>query len=199
MAYHGKPALKSSILFRTNSFFDNIFLIRDTLTAYATLPDFNPLYHSRIVHEGNTHFTEKVWTRVFGSDSTQWQVKRLEQGKTRVDTMLYAPNAGYDFINIFLYLRQLNYSGFNPGDTRYVTTVLGDKKVNLIIRYAGSTRLKAGGKQPHKAFYLLIDISNEVFSEAKSAMEVWISDDEHHIPLKMKAKLKIGAAEAELI
>jgi hypothetical protein len=29
-------------------------------------------------------------------------------------------------------------------------------------------------------------------------MEVWVSDDENHIPVKLKAQLKIGAAEAIL-
>ena len=30
---------------------------------------------------------------------------------------------------------------------------------------------------------------------AKEAAEVWIGDDENHIPVKIRAKLKIGAAE----
>ena len=197
--YKGKVAIKSSINLKTNSFFDKIFLLRDTLTAYAALPDFIPLYHHRIVHEGNTHFMEEVTTRKFGDDYTELHVKRTKEGVVRFDTLLTASNAGYDFLNIFLYFRQLNYADLKPGDNLHITTFLGKKKSNLIIRYVKPTLLEGSNKQQHKAFYLAIDISNEVFSEAKNAMEVWISDDEYHIPLKIKAKLKIGAVEAELM
>ena len=195
--YEGKAAIKSSLNFKTNSFFDKILMVRDTLTAYATLPDFIPLYQYRVLNEGNTHFTDDMWTHKFGSDYTEMRVKRIQEGKVRMDTIITASNAGYDFVNVFLYLRQLNYSDLNPGDNLYITTFLGKKKTNLIIRYVKPVLLEGSNKQQHDAFYFAIDISNEVFSEAKNALEIWISDDEYHIPLKIKAKLKIGAVEVE--
>ena len=197
--YKGKVALKSSLILKTNSFFDKIFMVRDTMTAYATLPDFIPLFLLRTLNEGNTHFKEEIETQKFGEKYTELRVKRIQEEKLRIDTLLSIPNAGYDFVNIFLYLRQLNYSDMNPGDSFHITTFLGKKKANLIIRYVKPAVLDRGNKQQSKTFYLTIDVTNEVFSEAKSAMEVWISDDEYHIPLKIKAKLKIGAAEAELM
>ena len=197
--YNGNPAVRSWLTFKTNSFFDKIFMIRDTLTGYATLPGFVPLYHKRLVHEGNTHFMEEMWTQKFGEDFTEVRVRRIQNEKVRIDTILTTPNVGYDFFNVFLYLRKLNYSDLKPGDKFHITTFLGNKKANLIIRYMKPVVFEGSNKQPRSAFHLSIDVSNEVFSEAKNAMEVWISDDEHHIPLKMKAKLKIGAAEAELM
>jgi len=185
--------------FKTNSFFDKVFMIRDTLTAYATLPNFIPLYHKRAVHEGNTHFTEEMWTQKFGNNYTELRVKRIRNGEIRIDTILSTPNLGYDFVNVFLYARSLNYSEMNPGENFRITTFLGDKKANLIIRYVKPTMFEGSNKQQRKAFHLAIDISNEVFSESKNAMEIWISNDECRIPLKMKAQLKIGAAEAELM
>ena len=196
--YNGRAAIKSSINLKSNPFFDKIFLLRDTLIAYASLPDFIPLYQYRGLHEGNTHFTDEMWTQKFSKNYTELRVKRVQEGRVRMDTIITASNAGYDFVNVFLYLRQIDYSGLNPGDNLHITTFLGNKKTNLIIRYVKPTLLEGGNKQQRKAFYLAIDISNEVFSEAKSAMEVWISDDEFHIPLKIKAKLKIGAVEVEL-
>jgi hypothetical protein len=197
--YNRKPAVKLSVDFKTNSFFDKIFFIRDTLTAFAELPNYVPLYHARSVNEGNTHFSEEMWIRKFGSDYTEMQIKRAWDGAVRTDTILSTSNPGYDILNIFLYVRQLDYAGMNPGDSRYITIFLGDKKAKLIIRYAGTTVMERYNKQKRNAFVLTVDISNEVFSDAKNAMEIWISDDEYHVPLKIKAKLKIGAAEAELM
>ena len=197
--YKGKPAIKSSLYLKTNPFFDKIFVVRDTLTAYATLLDFIPLYHYRAVHEGNTHFSEEIWTQKFGDDYTELHIKRIENEKIRIDTLLTASNAAYDLVNIFLYLRQLDYSDVKPGDNIHITTFLGKKKANLIIRSIKPVVFEGSHKQQRNAFYLAIDISNEVFSESKNAIEAWISDDEYHIPLKIKAKLKIGAVEADLM
>ena len=197
--YKGEPAIKSSLNFKTNSFFDKLLMVRDTLTAYATLPDFIPLYQHRVLNEGNTHFTDEMWTQKFGKDYTEMRVKRIQEGEVRMDTIITASNAGYDFVNVFLYFRQLDYSSLNPGDKLYITTFMGNKKTNFIIRYVKPTLLERSNKQQNNAFHLAIDISNEVFSEAKSAMEVWISDDEYQIPLKIRAKLKIGAVEIELM
>jgi hypothetical protein len=199
LIYNNQPAVKSSLYFKTNSFFDKIFFIRDTLKAYASLPDYEPLYHTRSVNEGHTHFTEETGTRKFGEDYTEWQIKQIRKGEVRIDTILSVYNQGYDLLNIFLYVRQLDYASLRSGDSRKITTVLGNKKTNLIIRYAGPTTVERSDKRIQNAFFLSADIADEVFSEAKNAMEIWISDDEYHIPLRMKAKLKIGAAEAELM
>ena len=47
-------------------------------------------------------------------------------------------------------------------------------------------------------FYFYIDIYDEAFTQAKEAAEVWVGDDENRIPVRVRAKLKIGAAEVYL-
>lgn len=197
--YLQQPALKLSLDFQTNSFFDKIFFIRDTLTSYAAFPDGIPLYHTRSINEGNTRFVEEMWMQKFGDEYTEWQVKRKQDDEIQLDTILVASNLGFDSLSILLYIQQLDYPSLNPGESRQITTFLGNRKTNLIIHYAGPKSIERKNSQPENTFLLSVDIADEVFSEAKNAMEIWISDDEHRIPLKMKAKLKIGAAEAELL
>jgi hypothetical protein len=190
---------ETSLHFRTNAFFDRVFLIRDTLLSRATFPEFRPIYHSRSIHEGNTHLTETMHVKTFGNDRSEWQIRQIRKGEVYIDTVMSANNLGYDMLNIFLYVQQLDYAHMNLNESRQITVFLGNKKTNLIIRYAGQTIVKGSNGQLIKAFLLAADIANDVFSESKSAVEVWISDSERHIPLKIKAKLKIGAAEAELM
>ncbi|GHV23032.1 hypothetical protein FACS189428_5970 [Clostridia bacterium] len=196
--YRQQQALKSSLDFKTNSFFDKVLTIRDTLAAYASMPNLTPLYHTRSVNEGSSHYTEEMWIRKHGNSFTEISVKRMKKGEVRIDTTMSVKNPGYDFLNIFLYVRNMDYSKWNTGDTRNITAFMGDRKVNIIIRYAGQAILEKGDNLKYNTFRLTIDITDEVFSEAKNAMEVWISNDGNHIPLKLKAKLKIGAAEAEI-
>lgn len=195
--FNRKQVLKSALTFKTNSFFDKIFMIRDTLNSYANLPDLKPLYHNRSVNEGGYHFTEEMLVLKHEFSSTQVNVKRMRKEILRVDTVINSELPGYDLLNIFLFIRNMDYSQFNHGQICTVATFLGEKKVNIIIKYHGQTILQKNNTK-YKTLKLTIDVVNEVFTESKNAIEVWISDDENHVPLKIKAKLRIGAAEAEL-
>jgi hypothetical protein len=197
--YNRKPAVKSFLGFRTSSFFDKIVNVRDTMNSYASMPDLTPLYHNRIVHEGNYHYVEEMWIRKQGDAYTELKVKRVKEKEVRIDTTISVHNLGYDLLNIFLYVRTLNYSGMQPGDTRSIATFWGNKKINLTIRYQGKELITTSDSQKRWSFHLTMDIIDEAFTESKNAMEAWMGEDTGHIPLKIKAKLKIGAAEAELV
>jgi hypothetical protein len=195
--FNQKQVLRSALNFKTSSFFDKIFMIRDTLNSYASLPDLKPLYHNRSVNEGGYHFTEEMLVLKHGIASTEVNVKRMREETIRIDTIINSDLPGYDLLNIFLFIRSMDYSQFNQEQASTVAIFLGEKKVNILIKYHGQTILQKNNTK-YKTLKLAIDIVNEVFTESKNAIEVWISDDENHVPLKIKAKLRIGAAEAEL-
>lgn len=197
VVFDRKSALKSALSFKTTSIFDKIFMIRDTLYSYAGIPDLKPLYHNRSVNEGGYCFTEEMRVLKHGISSTEVNVKRTRNEILRLDTVISSDLPGYDLLNMFLFIRNRDYSQLDQGQTCTVATFLGEKKVNIVIRYQGQTVIRKGNTG-YKALKLSVDVINEVFTESKNAVEVWISDDENHIPLKIKAKLKIGAAEAEL-
>ena len=196
--YNQRSRVKSTFSFKTNSFFDKIYKMRDTLTSYASRPDLIPVSLSRSVNEGSTRFKEELIVRKHEKTFSEVSVKRTKNGEVRIDTTLSVNNQGFDILNVFLFVRNINYAELNPGQTHNLTVFLGKDKVNIVLRYTGQAVLEKSETLKYKTFHWTIDIADDVFSEAKSAMEVWISDDENHIPLKLKAKLKIGAAEAEL-
>jgi hypothetical protein len=125
-------------------------------------------------------------------------VQRKKNNVLRFDTTLSVKNLGFDILNVFIFIRTLDYSKIKQGDSFLLSVFLGERKANIIIRYAGQTVIEKNSKLKYKALKLNVDITDEVFSGSKNAMEVWISDDENRVPLKLKAKLKIGAAEADL-
>jgi hypothetical protein len=195
--FNREYALKSALNFKTNSFFDKIFMIRDTLNSYASLPDLIPLYHNRSVNEGGYCFTEEMLVLKHEISSTEVNIKRMRNEIVKIDTLISSNLPGYDLLNVFLFIRSMDYSQFNHEQTCTVATFLGEKKVNILIKYQGQTVIRKNNIK-YKALKLSVDVVNEVFTESKNAIEVWISDDENHVPLKIRAKLKIGAAEAEL-
>jgi hypothetical protein len=192
-----EQALESTLSFRTNSFFDKIYRIRDTLRSYASVPGITPLYHIRNVNEGGSHLTEELRMLKHGQSATEVSVKRIKEGEVRMDTVIRSDLPGYDLLNIFLFIRTLDYAQLRYEQSFTVATFLGEKKVNVLIKYQGQAVVRKSGTG-YKALRFAVDVANEVFTESKNAIEIWISDDKNHIPLKIKAKLKIGAAEANL-
>jgi hypothetical protein len=198
-AYNDSDAYKSSLYFKTTSFFDKIHKIRDTLNSYISAPDLVPLFHCRSVNEGNYHFLEELVFQKYTPEYSEVSIKRQSNGTIRFDTVLYANNLGIDILNIFLFARALDFTKLENGDSFNFSTFVGKRKNNIIIRYLGKTIIEKSGKKKYNTLKLNVDIAGAgAFDESKNAMEVWISDDENKIPLKIKAKLKIGAAEANL-
>jgi hypothetical protein len=65
------------------------------------------------------------------------------------------------------------------------------------FRYAGQSIVEHGDNVKFKTKRFYMDIFDEAFTETKEAIEVWVSDDGNKIPIKIKAKLKIGSAEVK--
>ncbi|MDR1436965.1 MAG: DUF3108 domain-containing protein [Candidatus Symbiothrix sp.] len=196
--YHNQTAYRSVLDFKTTSFFDKAFKIRDTLTSYVSTENLAPLFHNRTVNEGNSHYREDIFVHRHTSSHSEVRVIQERNNQIRFDTILSADNSGYDILNIFMFVRTLDYSTIKPGDTFQTTIFMARDKINVLARCIGQEVIEKTKKRKYKAIKLNIDITDDAFREAKNAMEIWISDDKNRIPLKLKAKLKIGAAEAEL-
>jgi len=195
--YENNPTYKATLDFKTTPFFDGIFKIRDTLISHVNT-DLEPLYNIRIVNEGRTHFWEEVFIKTFSANFTKARVKLQNTERVKFDTIMVADNAGYDLLSVFMFARTLDYSQLTPEQTFHISSFIDKGKVNITVHYKGQSVIEKDDNLKYKALLLVIDIGDEAFKESKNAMEVWVSDDKNHVPLKIKAKLRIGAAEANI-
>ena len=196
ITFRGKPAIRTSLTFKTSGVVDAAFKVKDTLHSYFT-PKLIPVFHRKYLHEGKAHYIEDIEYKNFSSSSTSVQSKRVKDGNVRFDTLLVAKGLGYDMLSIFTFVRTLNYADLTTGDTFGLTSIVGRDVISMNVRYMGQTVLDKGNTK-YKTLRFEIDIVDTAFTEPKTAMEIWISDDKNHIPVKLRAKLKTGAAEAEL-
>lgn len=196
--YENKPTYKTTLDFRTSSFFDGIFKIRDTLFSHIS-DNLEPLYHIRKINEGKTHFWEEVFVEFYSANYTKARVRKQNVETVKFDTTLVSDNAGYDILSIFTFARILDYPKLTHGQIFHISSFVGKEKINITVHFKGQSIVEKNKYTKYKAWLLAIDIGDAAFNESKSAMEIWVSDDKNHVPLKLKAKLKIGAAEANLI
>ena len=197
-SFENNTTYKTSLDFKTTTFFDGIFKIRDTLVSHIDAYDLKPLYNIRKINEGKTRFWEETFVKTHSPDFTKVRVKRQNDAGIKFDTTMVANNAGYDMLSVFTFARTLDYSQLTQDQTMHISSFVGRDKVNITVHFKGQAIVEKSESVKYKAYLLAIDIGDDAFKESKTAMEIWVSDDKNHIPLKIKAKLRIGAAEVNL-
>jgi len=195
-ALNEKPTIRTSLTFKTAGVVDAAYRVKDTLYSHFT-PELIPVLHRKHLNEGKTKYIDEIEFKKFSEKFTSVQSRRIRDGNMKFDTLLTANSLGYDMLGVFTFVRTLDYSDLKTGDKFVLTSFVGRDAVPLHIRYMGQAILDKGTVK-YKTLKFGIDIIDTAFTEPKNAMEIWISDDQNHIPVKLKAKLKIGAAEAEL-
>ncbi|MCL2649975.1 MAG: DUF3108 domain-containing protein [Candidatus Azobacteroides sp.] len=194
--FRGKPAIKTSLTFKTSGVVDKAFKVRDTLIAYSTSA-LVPVFHRKFLHEGKMNHIEDIDYKKFSTTLTSVQSKKYTPDAVKFDTLLTAKSMGFDMLSIFIFIRTLDYSKLKEGTAFGIASFVGKDVVPLNVRYMGQSIIDKGNTK-YKTLRFEVDIVDRAFEEAKTSMEVWISDDNNRIPIKLKAKLKIGAAEAEI-
>ena len=195
--FRGNPVIRTSLIFRTTGVVDAAFKVRDTLIAYST-PELVPVFHCKHLHEGKTHYTEEMDYKKFSETFTSVQSKKYMSAIVKFDTLLTAKSMGFDMLSIFVFVRSLNYTKLKTGDTFEIASFVGKETIPMHVRYMGQIIFDKGSVK-YKTLRFEIDIVDHAFEDHKTAMEIWIGDDKNHLPIRLKAKLKIGAAEAVLI
>lgn len=195
--YNDRSSFFLSLDFRTTSFFDKIFKVRDTLRSCVDA-NLQPTYHERSVNEGHTNFVEQLFFLRRSPEQTEARIKREVSGEVKIDTVIRTNGLSCDLLSVFTFVRTLDYSNLQIGQSFPLVTFLGRQTAQIIIRYKGQSLIEKSETLKYKTLRFEADIVDDAFSSEKNAMEIWISDDDNRIPLKLIAQLKIGAAEATL-
>ena len=195
--YNNKKSFKTTVDFKTTSFFDKIFKMRDTLSSHLS-EDMQPLYHIRTIYEGSYHIVEEVFFNSFNKDYSEVRVKRVSGPKVSFDTIISSKNFGYDIVNILQYIRSFDYLQMKSPVSN-ISTFFGKENVKITIRNEGQTIIEKSQTLKYKTYKIALDFTDSSFNESKNAIEIWLSDDENRVPVRVRAKLGIGLAEVHLV
>lgn len=191
--YEGKPACHYRLLFYTSGLFEKVYKMRDTLECYFT-PDMLLLRGEKRVNENNYYLIDDI--RFSYDDKKIFaHSRRYTPTRSKIDTTLVSTNKYvFDMLGATLYLRSIDWDEIQSGDEFPFQIAIGRDLVNISYRYTGQQIVERGNtKYSTRHFY--IDIYDEAFTQSKEAAEIWVGDDKNRIPVKIRAKLKIGAAE----
>ncbi len=107
------------------------------------------------------------------------------------------PDSIQDLLSAFYFARTFDYTDIKVGDVFVVTIYLDEKIYPMAIKFAGretiSTRL---GKFPCLKFQPQL-VKGRIFKD-QEGMNLWVSDDLNHIPIRLESELMIGSIKVDL-
>lgn len=192
--YGGRQASRYRLTFHTTGLFESVYRMRDTLNCYFS-QDNQLLFANKRADEHKDPFLYDDLAFSYRNQKTYVHSRRYTSERVKIDTVMAGDGCVFDMLGAVFYLRTLDWDRLTPGDEYPLIAALGRNMIKLKVRYHGQEIVTQGQSVKYKTLRFSLDIYDEAFSESSSAATVWIGDDENHLPVKIRAKLKIGAAE----
>lgn len=188
-----QPAWNYSLHFRSSGIIEKVFRMRDTMECFYTKEP-RLLFSSKRTDDGGYYSVDNLSFTYKEKEQVDIHSFRYNLKRTKIDTVLTSNGLVFDMLAATMYLRSIDWSNLNHGAEFPFEVAIGRDVVKARFRYTGQHIVKHESVK-YRTRHFYIDIYDEAFVQTKEAAEVWIGDDGNHIPVKIRTKLKIGAAE----
>lgn len=193
--YKGKDAYRSSLVTRSSSKYDKIFMLRDTLLSYTDM-SLSPLYFRKGAREGDRYYVDEIWYS-YPNGNCQLKQHRIEHtGEHKWKDSAYK-DCIYDMMSIFLRARNFDASKFKVGQN--VPMPISDAKrlSNSWLKYQGKETFEMEDTK-QKFRCLVFSFIEREDGKNHELIRFYITDDANHIPVRLDMFLSFGSAKAFL-
>ena len=126
-------------------------------------------------------------------------VKRLPDGKVvRSRISHYGGGLTVDLLGVYYYMRQIDYSQMQPGQSVTVNVFSGKNPETLSVTYNGKVMADSCGMQT-EAFNVSLDFSTPTPGNSSDHLEAWISTAPDRVPVRVTGTLKFGKMDCRLL
>ncbi len=192
--YNNTPVWHTHLLIRTAGMADKFFKVRDTMENYITKTKPRLLFSTKKSDEGGYYQIDNM-TYTYKDNKTYVQSFRRNRHTIKFDTTFVGGECVLDLLASLMQARSFNWDNLEIGVQYPLEVGMGRNMINVSYRYQGQQIVERDNVK-YRTRLFIADIYDDAFTESKEAMEIWIGDDDNHIPVKVRAKLKIGAMEA---
>lgn len=172
---------------KTLGAFNWFFKVDDRYETYLDKKGVFPWKFVRRIHEGKF---KKSQDYVFHQDK-----ETVDNGAGKT---FKVPMGIQDMISSFYYARTLDYSSLKEGDVMAIETFLDDELFTLNVKYLGKEEIKLRAGKFRCMKFVPVVQEGRIFESADD-MQVWITDDDNHIPILAKAKILVGSIKMEVV
>jgi len=165
--------------------FDWFFKVRDRYETYIDCDGIVPIFFVRRVDEGgykiNQNYTYNHYQNTVNADGKLFPVTAHMQ----------------DMLSAFYYARTIDYSQARVNDIFTIPAFVDNEIFNLKIKYVGKEIIStAFGKVKCLKFRPILQ-KGRIFKHEED-LNVWITDDDNHIPIRAQAEILVGAIKMDL-
>lgn len=191
-----RPSYRIDIRGRTTGLADKLYGVNNTWGTYLDTSAVVPHRFYRRIREGNyrknevVHFQQlnkKAVVSLLSKDN-----KEIEESKA-----FTVPANVQDLVSGYYFLRTLNYKAIKPGEVLKVDAFFDDEVYDFKVRFIGREKVKTDLGKINALVLTPILPDNSMF-KGENAVKIWLSDDQHKIPLKIRANMFIGAIEVDI-
>ncbi len=166
--------------------FDWFFKVRDRYETYLDKDALVPWYFVRRCYEGGYNISQDY---IFNH-----YINKVDVGKGETYSF---PQGTQDIISAFYSARNLNFEKAKEGDVYSLNCFLDKENWPLRIKYIGRETIETDiGKVRCLKFRPIVQ-KGRVFKKDED-LNVWISDDKNHIPIRAQAKVLIGSIKMDI-
>lgn len=193
--YAGKEnLLKVDVKGKTTGMAGWITNVDDRWCTYVDPETLLPHVAIRDINEGNYKKDEIAYF-----DHSQNRVELvIDKNNTTRKKGYKIVNQSLDLLSGYLFIRQLDYSKYKEGEVIVIKAFFEGELYDFELIYAGKERIKTKlGKRD--AIKIIPNMpKNKIFS-GKNPIQIWISDDENRVPLKVDADMFLGHVRCHLV
>ncbi|MEQ8712092.1 MAG: DUF3108 domain-containing protein [Cyclobacteriaceae bacterium] len=193
---NGRPCFKIDVQGKTSGVFDFFIRVRDQWGSYLDTTAIIPHQFYRNIEEGKYRKYEVV---EFDHDLDSAIVLKMDKHtrKLKERKSFNIKDDSQDLISGYYYMRTLDYSKFNIGDTLKVPAFFDDENYEFKTTFVGREEVRTKLGKVHAIVLSPIMPENSIF-DGENAIRIWLSDDQNKIPLKVKAKMFVGSVEIDI-
>jgi Protein of unknown function (DUF3108). len=194
--YRGQNTYKTVMLLNTSGLIGSLYTVNDTLTSYTDM-NLRPLLFTKEAFEGKDYSIERQ-SYSYKGDEINIRAIRVWNGKEEFDEVVTTDKCTYDYLSILPYVRNIDYTGMQPGDREYIRFLSGKKPVNMYVNYLGNSSIKANNGVTYEVINISMTIHDDAFTNQKDALKASLTNDKNRIPVIIDTSLKIGSIRAVL-
>ncbi len=194
---NNRPCYKIAVEGRTTGFFDLFLRVRDEWGTFLDTTAIIPHRFYRNIEEGKYRKYEVV---DFDHREDTALVSKLDKKTRRLKEQVpfKIENNSQDLVSGYYFIRTLDYQNYHEGDTINVPAFFDDETYNFSMRYLGIETVKTKLGKIDALVLSPIMPENSIF-DGEDAVQVWLSNDKNKVPLKVKAKMWVGAVEIDIL
>lgn len=177
----------------TYSKFDSYFKIRDLYESYINPKNLKPLLYKRDTDEGGHKRYEK-----YTFNHKAKTVKTLYRKRDRETTKdIGLGGETRDLVSTLYYIRSLPVGQAKTGDSKTFKILFDRKEKFVRLTFLGKETLSTAlGKK--ECFKIAVDVTNEKILKGTNKNIMWLSADEHKLPIQIKFNIAVGAGTLKI-